>query len=187
MIKAIIFDIGGVLRENIDLNDFWGDSKDSDKLRKGFGTGKISTKKFIKRGAKLLKISESKFLREYKRVYNKPELDKEVFDIYKRIKVKKYLLSDTNPLHNSYEKNKYDYIFKIANKVFLSYKIRLRKDNVKTFKIITQKIKTLPREILMIDDSLKNLKNAEKAGMNVLLFKNAKQLKQELRKSGRSI
>jgi len=187
MIKAIIFDIGGVLRENIELNDFWGASKNSDKLRKGFGTGKISTKKFIKKGAKLLKISESKFLREYKRVYDKPELDKEVFDIYKRIKVKKYLLSDTNPLHNSYEKNKYNHIFKIANKVFLSYKIRLRKDNVKTFKFIAQKIKTAPGETLMIDDSLKNLKNAKKAGMNILLFKNAKQLEQELRKFGISI
>lgn len=176
--------MGGVLRENIDINNFWGDSKDSGRLRKDFGTGKISTKKFIKKGAKLLEISEREFLRKYKRAYNKPELNKEVFDIYKRIKVKKYLLSDTNPLHNKYEKDKYSHIFKIADKVFLSYKIGLRKDNIKTFKFIKQKIKTASGEILMIDDSINNLKNAKKLGMKTILFRDNKQLIKELKDLG---
>ena len=42
MIKAVIFDIGGVLRENIDVKNFWKNRKESKKIRYDFGTGKLT-------------------------------------------------------------------------------------------------------------------------------------------------
>lgn len=185
MIKAVIFDIGGVLRNNIDVKRFWKSSKGSKRLREDFGTGKLSIKEFISKGSKLLNLSEEEFFKEYKKAYDNTRLNKKVFNIYKKIRLNKYLLSDTNPLHTNFEKKKYKKI--AAKKIFLSHNIGMRKNKVETFKFIIKKAKLNPEEVIMIDDEPKNLDNAKKLGMCTILFKNAKQLKKDLKKFGINI
>lgn len=187
MIKAVIFDIGGVLRENIDIGDFWKNKKQSEKLRQDFGTGKLSIREFIRRASKLLDIPEKDFVREYKKAYGKLKLKIDVFKIFKEIKERKYFLTDTNPLHTMYEKKEYGQIFKKADMVFLSQKMGFRKNDIRAFRYVFKRIKFKPEETVIIDDSQGNLDNARKIGMKTILFKNAKQLKRDLKRLGINI
>ena len=184
MIKAVVFDSGGVLVNNVNTKKFWSNSKKSLKLRKNFGIGKISTKEFIGKGSVLLKMSKKDFFKKYKEAYDKITLHKEVFKIYKKINIDKYVLSDNNPIHTRYTKRDYKEIFEISKKTFLSQKIGMRKEKIKTFKYVIDKIKTNPKEVLMIDDEKSNLKNAKKIGIKTILYKNPKQLKKDLKKLG---
>ena len=77
MIKAVVWDIGGVLIDNPNIRNFWQKKKSSRKLRNEFGSGKLSKKEFIKRGAELLGMSQKKFLEGYKRAYLSMDLIKE--------------------------------------------------------------------------------------------------------------
>jgi len=91
-IEAIVWDIGGVLIEDPSVNNFWKENPDSKELRELFGTGKISINLFISKGAKMLNMSKEKFLKKYKEVYLSVLIIKEVFDIYQRIQINKYIL-----------------------------------------------------------------------------------------------
>jgi len=184
MIKAVVWDIGGVLIDNPNIRNFWQKKKSSRKLRNEFGSGKLSKKEFIKRGAELLGMSQKKFLEGYKRAYLSMDLIKEGLDAYKKTKVNKYILSDTNPIHGDFLKKNFPQIFKKAKKVFLSYEIKLRKDRDKSepFKFLAKKLKINPEEILFIDDTSENLENAKKAGIKTVLCDNPKELKNKLEK-----
>lgn len=187
MIKAVIFDIGGVLRENLKVKSFWKNKRGSRKLRHAFGTGKLSNKEFIKKGTKLLDLSEKEFLKQYKKAYSISKIKKNVFSILRKIKVKKYILSDNNAIYTSYEKKEHAEIFKEVDRAFLSQNIGMRKDKVQAFKFVIKRIKTKPEEAVMIDDENDNLKNARKLGMKTILFKNSRQLKKDLKKLGINI
>jgi len=182
MIKAIIFDMGGVLRKDADVKGFWKGSIASKKLRIKFGTGLISVKEFVKKGAKLLNLTEKEFLKKYKKEYGKIKLKKDVFKIYKKIKLDKYILSDNNPIHHSFEKKKFNKIFKIAKKNFLSQEIGMRKNTKKIFKFVLKEIGVKPKETIMIDNRPDCLSYAKKSGLNTILFKNSNQLKKDLKK-----
>lgn len=60
-IKAVVWDIGGVLLEDPKVGEFWKGKKESKELRKKFGSGKISINDFIKKGSKILNISQKQF------------------------------------------------------------------------------------------------------------------------------
>ena len=187
MIKAVIFDIGGVEVNNVKIKDFWKNKSRSKKIRYDFGTGKLTIKQFIKKGGQLLCLPEKEFLKEYKKAYDKIKTHKGVIKIFKKIKLNKYILSDNNPLHTQFIKESHKEIFKTADKVFLSQKMGMRKDKVATFKFVLKKIKRKPGETVMIDDEESNLRHARKLGMRTILFKNARQLKKDLKKFGINI
>ena len=175
-IKAIIFDIGGVIVENPKYKEFWNNIDGSAKLREDFGTRRITTKEFIREGSRLLNISQKQFLKEYKESYWTGELIYSVFNIFKSIKIKKYILSDTNPLHQQYLKRRFPEIFKLSNKVFLN----LRKSNPKSLKVVIKRIKLSPNHIIFIDDKKEIVTLARSLGINAILFGNPKELKKEL-------
>ena len=68
-IKAVVFDVGGVLIEGIDIKEFWKGNPEARKLRDQFGAGEISEKEFILQGAKLLGITEDEFSKKYTEAY----------------------------------------------------------------------------------------------------------------------
>lgn len=184
MIKAIVFDIGGVLVENVNHKEFWQDRKGAEELRQRFGSGKLSMKNFVKSASKILELSENEFINKYKRVYSDINLNKEIFKIYKKIKINKYILSDTNPIHTYFLRKKFPEIFKISKKVFMSHKIRFRKKEQETFKFLIEKLGEAPEEIVFVDDKKEVIKIAKKLGIKTILFKNNKQLVRDLRKLG---
>ena len=68
-IRAIIWDLGGVLLENPFIGEFWKNKKGSEELRHKFGSGKMSKKEFIEKASLMLKIPKSKFIKKYGYAY----------------------------------------------------------------------------------------------------------------------
>ena len=67
-IEAIVWDIGGVLIENPDIENFWKGDIESKELREQFRAGKISINQCVSKSAKMLDMSKLKFLRECKKI-----------------------------------------------------------------------------------------------------------------------
>jgi len=177
MIRALVFDIGGVLVKNPNYKEFWKNSVGSEKLRGLFGEGKISKKEFIKRGAKIKGLSKTTFLREYRRHYHQGKLIKPVFEFYQRTNLDKYILSDTNPIHLEYIKSNFKEILTTSKKNFLN----LRKENISTYKKIIRSIEIPPKEVLLIDDKAHIIKMARAAEMDAILFTNTSKLRKDLK------
>ncbi len=71
---------------------------------------------------------------------------------------------------------------KLFRKVFLSTQMHLVKPDVAAYSFVLEKLKIKPKEAVMVDDRLVNIKGAEKAGMNAILYRNARQFQKELRR-----
>ena len=184
MIKAIVWDIGGVLIEDPKIKDFWGENKESKKLRDEFGTGKISVNEFVKQGSRLLNLNEKDFLKEYKKAYFSIRLIKDVFNTFKKIKLQKYILSDSNPLHAEYVKNNFKDILRLTERTFFSHETGSRKSQEESFNYMLKKIKMKSLEIVFIDNKKECTDTAKKLGIHTILFKNNIQLKKDLAKFG---
>jgi len=157
------------------------------KIRDDFSCGKITTQEFIKKGSKSLNLSKKEFLERYKNRHYKTKIHKKTIKIFKTIKLKKYILSDNNLIYSKLDKIKFPIIFKEADKIFLSENIKMKKDTIKTFKHVLGKIRLKGHEVIMIDDEMNNLKNAKKAGINIIHYKKPPQLIRELKRLGINI
>lgn len=210
MIKAIIWDIGGVIRLPKDksklesknlhnsVRELWILIKDAEinneKLYKRFkkvylksSRGKISKERTLK---KLLKVFKKK---------NKEEIEKIITDTYKnnsienqelvkiiiKLNKKKYkqgILSTQWYLSND------DSMSKECSKIFkekvISHLDKKTKPNKKAFKLILKKMKSSPKQTIFIDDNQKNINAARRLGIHTILFKNNTQLKKDLAKLG---
>ncbi len=180
-IRAIIWDIGGVLLTDSHYGDFWQDKEQGKKLRKLFGSGKISKKEFVERGARLLEKTKKEFLKEYL-VAHEVNPNLEVVRIYFTLNLPAYIFSDTNPYHLEYVQKEYKKILNHAKKRFYSHKIKARKEEDKSYRLVLKEIKFDPEEILYIDNKQKHLERASKFGIKTLLFKSPNKLKKDLKK-----
>jgi len=194
MIKAIIFDFGGVyftyshdlllnaLKRTLNLN--------KKTIKKAwlsyiydYNEGKVSENVFWKKFKNRLKINS-----------NDEVLRKSVLSIFKPIKDthkivqklgKKYqlcLLSNhTNWLDDL--NRKFDF-YKNFDVIINSFKVGARKPNTKIFKTALKKLGVKPKECVFIDDTIKYVKKAKKLGIKGIVFKSTEQLKQDLKKLG---
>ncbi len=69
---------------------------------------------------------------------------------------------------------------KIFDKIIFSYEIHSLKSDESTFIKVVKQAKIVADETLFIDDYERNVKKAEQVGIHGIVFKNAKQLKEEL-------
>ena len=181
-IKAVVFDLGGVLFSNPNIKKLWKNKPGARKIRKQFGSGQISKKRYVEKASKLLRISEEEFTKEDKEIYYGINLIKDRFKVFEKIKLDKYILSDTNPVHVKGLKENFPELFQISKKVFLSYKIKLRKDNLKVFRFLLKQIKLPSKNILYIDDKPIIIKRAKKLGIKTILCKNTNQFIKDIKK-----
>lgn len=145
-------------------------------------TGKISSKEFWQRLGKKFNVPPKELeniLRE--RFHKVAKLDKEVVKIINSLD-KKVLFSNQLPLH-AVESKKNGW-FEFFDKLFLSFKIGAKKPDLKSYKAVLEKLKAKPSDVVFFDDKLVNVEGARKAGINAVLFKNAKQLRAEVAKYG---
>lgn len=184
MIKAIIFDIGGVLLKNPLIGEFWQNKSGSKELRDKFGVGKLPREEFIKKASGLLEIPKEDFLKRYGEAYFPIRKTEGVLEILKSLKIKSYLFSDTNPIHLEFIKNKYPEMFKLVDKRFMSSEIGNRKNEDKSYQYIIKTLKLKPEEILLIDDKQEVLDFAKKHGLKIILYKNPEMLRENLIKLG---
>ncbi len=181
MIKAVIWDIGGVLLEDPKINSFWKNT-DSKTLRHKFGCGEISINEFIKQGAKFLNINESDFLKKYKISYFSINIIKDGYNIFKKMKTNKYILSDTNPLHSKYIKENYPELFDLSKKVYLSNEIGFRKNSIEVFEYVIKDLGLNSNEVLFIDNKKEIVHLAKSIGINGIVYTNKNNLIYNLKK-----
>lgn len=181
IIKAIVWDIGGVLLEDPMVEDFWKDKSESKELRELFGRGHLSKKEFIKKGSSLLGLSKDKFLNSYSKAYFSIKKIYAVFKLFEMTKGLNYIFSDTNPLHTEFVRKRYPEIFSLARKSFLSHEINKRKGDQEAYRRVISDLNLKPEEILLIDNKQEVLDSAKKEKIQTFLYRDPEELERELK------
>jgi putative hydrolase of the HAD superfamily len=198
-IKAIVFDVGGVLAlgknstwdkeglvpsgVHIDIAKKLKISLDQymDAIDTNYALsieGKISKEEVIKIFSKNLKISADKLKEIYILAYRKHfKQNKDLFKKAHELKKLGYriaVLSDQWPLSRDALMPKT--LYKIFNPLIVSCDVGMRKPHFEIYKLTLKKLKLKPSEILFIDNQIWNIKPAQKIGIKTILFKDNKQL-----------
>jgi putative hydrolase of the HAD superfamily len=187
MIKAIVWDIGGVLLDDPAIGSFWKDVEGSKELRHLFGSGKLSREDFIQKASVMLNLPKDEFMEEYGKAYFPISKIEGVFEIYKLTKGKNYIFSDTNPIHLEFIKDKHAELFDFVEKLFLSPELGSRKSEEKSYDVVIKELGLNPSEILLIDDKRDVLSMAAKKGMATIFYQTPEALRDDLHELGVSL
>jgi epoxide hydrolase-like predicted phosphatase len=198
MIKAGIFDVGGVLHKRVSKYIYKDIKKTlnisdkvfhknwhivEDKLGRGLVTEEEFWLQFLKKTKSKESLpSESLFLREFIKRYNR---NNDVFEIIRRLKAKGHkvaVLSNTVKPHADYQ-NKIG-VYQIFDAVILSNEVGMKKPDPKIYKYLLNILNLKADEVFFVDDDIKNVEAAEKLGMHAILFLSAKQLEKEFVRIG---
>jgi putative hydrolase of the HAD superfamily len=185
-IKNIIFDWGGVITdlhvEKIvnafkglgfqQIEDFFL-KDDNDNFFLLFELGLIDEPEFISKLRRFLKqgVSDKQIIDAWNTILG--DLPSERWELLKSLKnsYRIFLLSNTNSLHVSYynlflEKkygtNGYEHLFE---KVYFSFKLGMRKPDLKIYEFVLLDSKINPEETLFIDDNYDNILTASQLGI----------------------
>jgi len=201
MIKAIIFDLGGVcfkidwikinkeLMRKFDISILIK-STENKKIQKYYEDA-LKGKKDVRDMFKELNKNKSdldEVIEFYKEMYKKyKKHNKEIYKLIRKLKNKFIIagLTDTNPIH--YKAHEEQGTIKDFHKVFTSFKIRSVKSEINTFKKILKELSVKPEEVIFIDDNEKNVKVARSLGIKGIIYKDYEQLIREFRKLGLSV
>jgi len=198
-IRAIIFDIGGVLslgkyeKKSVDGHhllgvhnfmaeylgidlDTWFDAIDTSYARSI--EGKISKNEALETMAKNLNISVSKlhrlFISAYKKHFRKNDF---LYKIAYQLKKKGYIIGIlSDQWYLSKEALILQKDIQGFDPVIVSCDIGIRKPNPLIYKFLIKKIKLKPHEILFIDNREWNLRPARELGIKTILFKDNKSI-----------
>ena len=199
MIKAVIFDVGGVLHSSTSKDVKRNICQTMGVTEKEYTTacntliplyngGEIvNEKEFWKRfiiftKSKATIPNYSLWSREFSYKY---QIQIEVMKIVSNLKqqgLKLAILSNTIEPHAKVNREKGIYSpFKV---VILSYEVGIRKPDPKIYKITLNKLCVKAEEAVFVDDSDKNVEAAITLGIHGIVFKNTDQLKKDLTKIG---
>jgi epoxide hydrolase-like predicted phosphatase len=199
-IKAIIFDLGGVVVE-LDFSRFFKDVIEMSPLNMPNSTlllefwrqsdtyhqGKMSNEDFYKQACELLQtcaIDQQQFFNSFNSVIS--HIRGDILDLIEKIrtnnKIKVLCLSNVNFSHWQYLKQLYPKILESFDDYILSFEVHLTKPDTRIFDLAINKTGCKPREILFIDDGLNNVRSASEKGINGIKFTNLENLRLELKK-----
>jgi len=197
MIKAIIFDWGGVVIDwtndiiyryiskkfNIDFD--YIKKKIGGELLKRLQSGEIDEKEMWKRFFSSLNMEppgdcEKLWIEKLEELC---KINKGVREIVKKLREKGYrtaILSNNEYSHAKWGKEvgTFDYFDLIVN----SFEVRMRKPDERIYKLTLEKLGLTGEECVFIDNAEENLPPARKLGIHVIHFKNAEQLRKDLSK-----
>lgn len=203
MIKAIAFDIGGVLqlekgRSKDDLHrgiheaiarffdldvDTWFDAIDSVYAKAIEGTiRESSVYKTIARNVNVgVRELERVILRTYAKNFTRND---KLFELAFRLRerYKTAILSDQWYASKKALARKED--MRRFDVVIVSCDVGMRKPNPKIYKLLLRRLKVKPEEVVFIDNRSWNTEPAKKLGMKTILFRSNAQTMKELRRLG---
>jgi epoxide hydrolase-like predicted phosphatase len=192
-IKCIIFDVGGVLVDN-NAEDVW--KSVNKRLGKNiffwskelveFHKGKPSESAFYNRLAKQYGISPIKLHNMIVYEYRKQvKVKKDVLLIAKRLKKSGYKIAILSNMTPEFKRvNLRRGLFFNFSPVVMSCDVGCKKPHKEIYEIILKKLKLKPEKCLIIDDWPDTINTAVEMNFPTITFKNALQLKRELKKKG---
>ena len=198
MIKAGIFDIGGVL---IDWNNEWlfqdvdQTLHISSNLRAKFWhspmklleIGEITESEFWQRLIEDTKASgelpeESLLLRKFEKEFH---INQQVVRIARELKSKDFqvaVLSNTISPHSKFMRS--THLFDLFKPVVLSNEVGVAKPNADIYQLVLKKLKLSPEEVFFVDDRPENVEGANRVGIHGILYKDPQTLREVLKKLG---
>ncbi len=196
-IKAIIFDLGGVLL-NIDFKKVSDSFKvlGVDTFDEMYSQSEVN---MLFENLEIGKISEDEFCNAINKHSGKSILSNDITTAWNSIlldfrmeslaylktlknKYKLFLLSNTNTIHlqafnkifdKSIGQGTFNSFF---DKAYYSHEIGLRKPDAAAYLYVLNENNLLPQETLFIDDTLKNIKGAEAVGFQTIFLSDGKKI-----------
>lgn len=193
-IKVIIFDFAGVLTtakgyfflsKNLSKRFSVDESLIKERLyanEKLSLLGEDSTEDFWEKALKDLGIPFKAFAEEFASCY---ELNPGVLDLAKALKKSfRIIVFSDNFDAVTPSIRKEPVLQDLFEEMFFSNEMHLVKAQEESFKYILQKLGVKPEECIFIDDAPKSMISPNKLGIRTILFKNVKQVKEDLKKLG---
>lgn len=197
MIKAIFFDVGGVLASNIGPTSRFLAARllgiAPKKLAGDFGTplvwvakGKLSEKAFWNRIAEKYRLSPLKtrrLLRFF--TFRRFIFKRRVLQVARRLRENGYIvgiLSDTIPTHERYHRRAGHY--RGFHPIVLSCRAGAKKPEVKIYRIAAKLARVKFNEMAFMDDHQSHVVAAQRLGIKAFVYKNPTQLVRQLRRLG---
>ena len=192
MIKAIIFDIGGVLVDQKQLVEKFIRIFKPKNIGKFWNCLNIEAVPLCKG-----EITEAEFWKRIGNIYNVKSFPKnlwtedfekltainqDVMEIAKSLKSKYKLGIISNTIEPHVKINRKRGIFGIFDAVILSCEVNMTKDSKGIFFLTAKRLNIEADESIFIDDVGEFVDIAESAGMTGILFRNANRLKSDLEK-----
>jgi len=199
-IKAIVFDLGGVLLD-LDFSNFYNRIITQSPLNKPqtpimleffrqsdiYHQGNMSDDEFYQLACDLLQVcmlNQSEFFNAFNSIIS--GFNSEVVEIIRKIrdndKYKLLALSNVNASHWDYIQKKNWEFIDYFDELILSHEIHLIKPDPKVFNYTIQKAGCKPKQIVFIDDGLNNVRSARELGIIGIKYTNEDELIEELEK-----
>lgn len=184
MIKAILFDFGGVIYQHpkevipevlarIYNQPIEKAIKIYGKYKNDYFIGKLGTNALIQ--SLNHDFNSNKSTDEVKNLWLKyyselAKANQQVLDLIRKVRqfCKVYLFSNTTEMSNIH--NSKTGLYEYFDGLFLSYRLGLKKPDIEFYKKIIVDLQLNPEEVLFIDDDQGNLAPAKELGMETILF-----------------
>ncbi|MFX0041464.1 MAG: HAD family hydrolase [Candidatus Hodarchaeota archaeon] len=198
-IKAIIFDLGGVVVE-LDFSRFFKDVIEISPLNTPnsslllefwrqsdiYHQGKITNEEFYSQACELLQtcaLNQEQFFDSFNSVIS--HIKEELLTLIKNLKeqnnIKLLCLSNVNSSHWHYLLEQNKEIVEFFDELILSFEVHMTKPDPRLFKLAIQKAGCKPEEIVFIDDGLNNIRSARELGIIGIKFTYLEDLISELK------
>ncbi|MFX1257170.1 MAG: HAD family hydrolase [Promethearchaeota archaeon] len=193
-IKAIIFDLGGVIIE-LDFSNFFNKIISESPLNNPktpilleffrqsdlYHQGKMTDKEFYQLACDLLQVcilDQSDFFNAFNSIIS--GFNSEMIELIKKIrnmnKFKLIALSNINSSHWNYLLSQKWNFIEYFDEMILSHKVKMLKPNPNLFKYAIEKAGCKPEEIVFVDDGFNNVRSAIELGIIGIQFSGVKQL-----------
>ena len=192
MIKAVIFDLGGVVlkgshfikkgekilgKKAVHNNDACFDRK----LNLGTSSHRAAFERVFGK-----KLFDDEFIKLMKAWLSNWEMDEEMLELAKKLR-RKYKIAILSNTEQAYEEKYDNTLRKVFPVVVYSHKARMLKPEKPIFEYTLKQLGVQPEESVMVDDVKENCETAKRVGMNSILFKNRQQCENELKSLGAKI
>lgn len=191
-IKAIIFDLGGVVVHGGYL-DFirhfcaacltpLGRKKIAN-LERLANLGEVSEQEFYQKIQKVFRVHMT-VKQMHELIVHKMTTDKGLVKFIPQLQKTKVALFSNSIGHMATEVIRRRHIptRKLFDQVFISSNLHLVKPDRQAYSYVLHQLQVKPREALLVDDRLENIRGAREIGMEGVLYKNFTQFKKALKK-----